>query len=286
MQRERISENVYWFQSEVYAQVTAGAITGPQWAVVIDTLALPEETLAMRAFIEEELSVPVRYVIDTHYHADHSWGNCFFPGATVIGHALTRQVMIEKAPASLESARRHNPVFKQVKIVPPQITFNDGTLVLRVGKKSLILSATPGHSRDGISVLVEEDRVLFAGDSFLPIPYVVDGDLDELSNTIKKIGKMGLENIVQGHGDIILRGEIDESVKENMAYLSAIRKLVRAAMKKRNPTDALAMIDIESCGKSRVLLGGLAQDLHRRNLRWLYKNMAVEEGAPVKEDAG
>ena len=41
MHRERVSENVYWFQSEVYAQVTAGAITGPQWAVVIDTLGNP-----------------------------------------------------------------------------------------------------------------------------------------------------------------------------------------------------------------------------------------------------
>jgi hypothetical protein len=63
MHRERVSENVYWFQSEIYAQVTAGVVTGPQWAVVIDTLALPDEALAMRAFIEEELAVPVRYII-------------------------------------------------------------------------------------------------------------------------------------------------------------------------------------------------------------------------------
>jgi glyoxylase-like metal-dependent hydrolase (beta-lactamase superfamily II) len=287
MHRERISENVYWFQSEIYAQVTAGAITGPQWAVVIDTLALPEETLAMRAFIEEELNVPVRYVINTHYHADHSWGNCFFPGATVMGHALSRQMMNEKAPASLEAARRHNPTFRQVKIVAPQMTFDEGSLVLRVGKKNLIVMQTPGHSRDGISILVEEDRVLFAGDAFLPLPYVVDGDLEELGNTIKKIGKMGLENIIQGHGDIVLRGEIDDAVKDNLAYLAAIRKLVRAAMKKRNPLDALTMIDIESCGKSRVLLGGLAEELHRRNLRYLYKQFIaedVESSQLVKEE--
>jgi cyclase len=280
MHRERISENVYWFQSEIYAQVTAGAITGPQWAVVIDTLALPEETLAMRAFIEEELNVPVRYVINTHYHADHSWGNCFFPGATVMGHALSRQMMNEKAPASLEAARRQNPTFKQVKIVAPQMTFDEGSLVLRVGKKNLIIMQTPGHSRDGISILVEEDRVLFAGDAFLPLPYVVDGDLEELGNTVKKIGKLGLENIIQGHGDIVLRGEIDDAVKENLAYLATIRKLVKAAMKKRNPIDALTMIDIESCGKSRVYLGGLAEELHRRNLRYLYKQYLAEDGEP------
>jgi len=88
IQRERIADNVYSFQSEVYAQVTAGAVIGPSWAVVIDTLALPEETLAIRDFIEQELNVPVRYVIVTHSHADHSWGNCFFPGATIIGHSL------------------------------------------------------------------------------------------------------------------------------------------------------------------------------------------------------
>src|SRR5512146_2910302 len=138
MQRERVSENVYWFQSEIYAQVTAGVVTGPQWAVVIDTLALPDESLAMRAFIEEELAVPVRYVIDTHYHADHSWGNCFFPGATIISHALCRQLMLEKGPLSLEGAKRSNPVFKQVKLVAPQITFDHGELSLRVGKKGLI----------------------------------------------------------------------------------------------------------------------------------------------------
>jgi cyclase len=276
MQRERVSENVYWFQSEIYAQVTAGVVTGPQWAVVIDTLAMPEETLAMRSFIEEELAVPVRYIINTHYHADHSWGNCFFPGATIVTHASYRQLMAEKGVASLEAAKHQNPVFKQVKLVSPHLTFNQGELSMRVGKKNLILIHTPGHSRDGISILIEEDRVLFAGDAFLPLPYIVDGDIDELAASMKKIGKMGLENIVQGHGDIVLRGEIDESVKDNLAYLSNIRKSVRSASKRRNPIDSLAMIDIESCGKSRVLLGGLAEELHRRNLRFLYKQVLTE----------
>jgi len=283
MQRERVSENVYWFQSEIYAQVTAGVVAGPQWAIVIDTLALPEETLAMRSFIEEELSVPVRYVINTHYHADHSWGNCFFPGATIISHTLCREALLEKGAASLEAAKRQNPLFKQVKLTLPHLTFSEGEMALRVGKKNLILFPTPGHSQDGISILIEEDRVLFAGDAFLPLPYVVDGNVDDLVTTIKKIGKMGLENIIQGHGDIILRGEIDDAVKDNLSYISAIRKAVRTATRRRNPMDALAMIDIESCGKSRVFLGGLAEELHRRNLRYLYRVIASEE-VPQEEN--
>jgi cyclase len=278
MKRERVSENVYWFQSEIYVQVTAGVITGPQWATVIDTLAMPEETLAMRGFIEDELNVPVRYIINTHNHADHTWGNCFFPGATIISHAECRRLMNETGQAALEAAKKQNPVFKQVKLVLPHMTFSDGGLTLRVGKKNLILIPTTGHSHDSISILVEEDRVLFAGDAFLPLPYMVDGNIDDLFATIKKIGKMGLENIIQGHGDIILRGEIDDAVKENTAYLTALRKAVRTAAKRKNPMDALAAIDIESCGKSRVYLGGMANDLHKRNVRALYRQVIAEEG--------
>ena len=276
MHRERVSENVFWFQSEVYAQVTAGVIVGPQWAVVIDTLALPEETLGMREFIEHELGVQVRYVINTHYHADHTWGNCFFPGATVIGHAKCRELLIEYGAPSLEGAKKQNPSLRQVKIVPPHLTFASGELTMRVGTKNLVFSQTFGHSEDSISVLVEEDRVLFASDAFMPLPYIVDGDVDELTASIKKIGKMGLENIIQGHGDIILRGEIDAAVKENLNYLNNIKKAVKSAGKRKNVDEYLDTITIESCGKSRVYLGGLAETLHRRNLRTLYRQVNGE----------
>jgi len=279
MQRERVSENVYWFQSDVYAQVTAGVIVGPQWAVVVDTLALPDETLGIRDFIERELSVPVRYVINTHYHADHAWGNCFFPGATVIAHARCRELLEERGRPSLETARKQNNTLRQVKIVLPHMTFSSGELTLRVGKKNLTILSTFGHSQDGISVLVEEDRVLFAGDAFMPLPYVVDGDLEDISASIRKIGRMGLENIIQGHGDIILRGEIEAAVKENLNYLANLKKNVKAALRRRNPEEMLETITIETCGKSRVYLGGLAESLHQRNLRALIQKWSVE-GAP------
>ncbi|MCX6079464.1 MAG: MBL fold metallo-hydrolase [Chloroflexi bacterium] len=271
MHRERVSENVFWFQSELYAQVTAGVIAGPQWAVLIDTLATPEETLLIREFIEHELSLQVRYVINTHYHADHTWGNCFFPGATIVSHSLCRELMHERGVPSLEIAKRQNPSLRQVKIVLPHLTFENGELSLRVGKKNLILSQALGHSSDSISVLVEEDRILFAGDAFMPLPYIVDGNIDELVASIKKIGRMGLENIVQGHGEIVLRGEIEAAVKENLAYLSAIRKHVRIALKRKAPLDYLDEVGIEECSKSRVYLGGLAESLHRHNLRALYR---------------
>jgi len=285
MHRERISENVYWFQSEVYAQVTAGVVVGPQWAVLVDTLALPEESLAIRDFVEKELETEVRYIINTHYHADHTWGNCFFPNAMIMAHAKCRQLLEERGIPAMEEARKQNQIFRQSRIVLPHITFDEGEITLRVGKKNLTIMPAPGHSPDGIMVLVDEDRILFAGDAFMPIPFIVDGDLDEITASIKKISRLGLENIVQGHGDVILRGEIDAAVKENMTYLTNIRKVARAATRRRAALEFLQENGIESCGKSRVYLGGLAEELHHRNLRALYlrEKEAAEKEDPAEE---
>jgi len=277
IQRERIADNVYSFQSDLYVQVNAGAVIGPDWAVVIDTLPYPEESWAIKDFIEQELKVPVRYVILTHYHADHSWGACYFPGALVISSQLTRELLETKGIPSLAKAKEQTSSFQNSHIVLPHMTFSEGKLYLKVGKKTLSLMKLPGHSVDGIGVLIEEDRVLFSGDIFMPIPYIVDGDIDEMAYYLKQIGKMSLENIVQGHGEVVLRGEIEETVKAHLSYLSTLKKYVRRASRRKYPGDFLNEIDVETCGKSRVLLGGMAPELHRRNLFALYMQMFGEE---------
>lgn len=279
MQRERVAENVYWFQSEIYAQVTAGAIVGPQWAVLIDTL-MPQETAEIRDFLENDLMIPVRYIVDTHHHADHAWGNCFFPEATIIGHTRCRDLMLEKSKPALSEAAKENTFYNQISIVPPQITFSSGRLSLRIGKKQIQIFATPGHSEDGISVLLEEDRILFAGDSFMPIPFFVGGNIDQLIETTQNFGQMSLENIIQGHGDIVLRGEIEEYIKSNLNYLRLVQKTVKTALRRKDPLGYLGQQDIELFGKSRVSLGGLSQELHQRNLYWLY--LQETEGAEFK----
>ena len=73
---------------------------------------------------------------------------------------------------SLDEVRKQNIRFRNSKIVLPDITFNDGSLTLRVGKKTLGLFPLPGHAPDNVAVLVEEDRVLFAGDACMPLPYI------------------------------------------------------------------------------------------------------------------
>lgn len=277
MIRERIANNVYWFQSEIYAQVTAGAIIGPDWAILVDTLVVPDETLEMRAYIEENLGVQVRYIINTIYHADHTFGNYFFPGATIISHVLCRKMIMEKNYQTLKSAQEQEPVFKRInKILIPDITIDEGTLSLRIGKRNVDIFATPGASPDGISVLVKEDRVLFAGDAFLPLPNIVEGDVEQLSDTIRSISKMGLENIVQGHGRVILRGEVESASQSNIDYLTKIQKVARTAAKRKDPKKIIDAASVEECGKSRVLMAGLVKELHERNLAVLYQRELAE----------
>jgi len=277
IQQERVAENVYFFQSRVYAEVNAGVVAGPDMAVVIDTLPFPEETMVMRDFIEQELQVPVRYVVNTHYHADHTWGNYLFSGAKVIGHKLGHKLLQEKGAPALERGQENNPSLRSVRIVLPHITFDEGELLIRVGKKTLRIFPLPGHTVDSIAVMVEEDRVLFSGDTKMAVPYIVDGDIDVSIESLNKITRLGLENVVQGHGDIVLRGEVDQVVKDDIDYLNEIRKVVRKASKRKYPLDLLEEVDIEACGKSRVILGGLAEALHQNNLRVLYKQMFGEE---------
>lgn len=283
MQHERIAENVYVFQSSLYAQVTAGVITGPDGAVLIDTLALPEETGDLSAFLERELRVPVRYIINTHYHADHSWGNSFFPGASVISHQLCYEMLGTRGVAALEAEKNENPQLRKVEIILPNLTFEKGELNIQVGKKTLNVFPLPGHSADSLAVLVEEDRILFSGDTFMALPTIVDGNIDDMISSLKRIGKMGLENLVPGHGEIVLRGEIEAALRADLNYLNEIRKAVRSAARRRYPLDILENIHVEDCGKSRVLIAGLAEQLHHRNLIALYRQEygKVPEGSEM-----
>jgi glyoxylase-like metal-dependent hydrolase (beta-lactamase superfamily II) len=273
---ERVADNVYYFQSQQYARVTAGVIAGPDMAVVIDTLAYPEETLEMRSFIEQQLQVPVRYVINTHYHGDHTQGTYLFPGAKVISHSLCYEYLETRAIPALEKQQKTDPSLRNAKVILPHVTFDDGEIGLQVGKKVIKIFPFPGHSFDSVAVLVEEDRVLFSGDTLMTVPFIADGDLEDSINSLKSLPKMGLENIVRGHGDIVLRGEVDEVVEDDINYLNELRKVVKKAQRRKFSLDMLEEIHIEECGKSRILLGGIAEQLHQQNMKALYKQMYGE----------
>lgn len=273
MLRERVSDDIYVFTSEVYAQVTAGVVIYPDGAVLIDTLAFPFETTQIKDFVEKRLGTRVRYLVYTHYHADHTNGAYLFPGVPVVGHRLTRERLDTVGRRGLARARENSPELVNAEVVLPEILLDAGSLLLHLGKKTLQLTAAPGHSPDAISVLLKEDRILFAGDMMMPLPHIVDGDLDTLIHSLQTIPAMGLENVVQGHGELVLRGEIDDAVRSNVKYLECARRKVLAHIKRNRPREAVREIDIESCGKSRIPLNGLVTRLHTANLLSLYDRL-------------
>ena len=273
MLRERVSEDIYVFTSEVYAQVTAGVVIYPDGAVVIDTLAFPFETAEIKDFVEKRLNARVHFLIYTHSHADHTNGAYLFPEAQIISHRLARERLDSIGRQSLAKAKQQTPELASVEIMLPTVLLEQGRLNLHLAKKTLQLFPTPGHSPDAISVLLKEDRILFAGDMMMPLPHFVDGDPDELAHSMASIPAMSLENVVQGHGELVLRGEIDDAVRSNLKYLENVRRKVEQAVKRGRPRAAMREIDIESCGKSRIPLNGQVTQLHTANMLAMYDRL-------------
>lgn len=269
MQRERVTHDIFVFTSDLYAQVTAGLIVTDQGAVLVDTLAYPQETKQIKVFVEQRLNTEILYVINTHYHADHTTGTYLFPHAQVVGHSRCYTLLNTRGRESLEHAQASAPELREVALVLPTITFEVGEFTLRVGNKTLLLWATPGHSPDSIVCLVKEDQVLFGGDTIMPIPYFVDGDVDSFLKSLEMLSRMSFDHIVQGHGEVVLRGEIEEKFESDITYLRKLNEAVERALNAKQPDVALAAIDLERCGKSRVFLNGRVEQLHRQNVAML-----------------
>src|SRR5579862_7319316 len=146
MQRDRVADDTYVFTSEIYAQVTAGALITSRGAVLIDTLLYPSETRSIKTFLEDRLGCPITYVINTHYHADHTYGTCLFPHATVVSHSLCYDLLDTRGREGLAQAQGSFSEFNALEVILPNMLFSDGVLNLQVGDKTLQLWHTPGHS--------------------------------------------------------------------------------------------------------------------------------------------
>lgn len=273
MYRERVSENIHVFTSELYAQVTAGVVATTEGAIVIDTLPFPSEAKFLAAFVERRCPGGARYVVLTHHHADHTYGAYLFPEAEVVAHARCRQMLKEMGETALIRSKEEAPELEEVELRLPEVTFDGGGLSLHLGGKTVRLIASPGHTWDSIIAYVEEDRVLFAADTIMPVPTIAGGDPDALKRSLTQVLGLPLENIVQGHGEVVLRGETRDVVENSIAYLERIQAKVEKVIQSGQPRDALLKTGIERCGLSRIPLNGLVQRLHTANLLALYDKM-------------
>ena len=276
MLKERVADDIYVFTSELYVKGMAGAIFTSQGVAVIDTLLFPEETSELLDLVRRKSRSKVLYVINTHSHSDHVYGNYLFEGAEVIAHELCRQTLQKHGEEGLNEAKERILELAEVQLRLPSITFTK-ELTLRLGNKTLRLMHRPGNTPDSIVVYIREDKVLFAGDTVMPVPYIVDGDRLELMESLRAIGKLTMDNIVQGHGGVILRGEVKATLNSSIAYLDTIYERVQREVEAGASKDELRRIGIEDCGKSRIPLDGMVQDLHRANLEVLYDQLTSRE---------
>jgi glyoxylase-like metal-dependent hydrolase (beta-lactamase superfamily II) len=274
MQRERVAEEIYCFTSDLYLQATASAIVTPEGVVIIDTMPFPEETREMLRFLKRRTKNDVFYVVLTHHHSDHTYGTCFLPGE-VIAHEYCRRTLARYGQQILRADQAQNPELNEVRVKLPEVVFEQGTLSLHVGKKTITLLHTPGHSSDSISAYVREDKVLFAGDLVMPVPYIVGGDRQAMRRSLQQIGDLALDNIVQGHGSVLLRGEIPEALETSCQYLDTIEHKVKEALDSGQPRSVLSEVDVEQCHKSRIPLNGMVEALHQNNLAHLYDELSA-----------
>jgi cyclase len=275
---DRIADDIYVLMSDSYAQVTSTVLTTPAGAIIIDTMPFPADAKQVLAFVESKLGPhSVRYVIMTHHHADHVYGTYLFSDALVIAQDECRRSLARYGQAQLDRAKRETPALAPVHLRLPDMTFLR-ELHLHLSHRHLHLFHTPGHSPDAIGIHIPEEKAVIAGDTVMPVPYIAGGSHAQLRSSLLAIRALKPSFVVQGHGDVLLRGEVNETIDSSVAYLDAIVEKVRQIVDRGQPASKLKAIDIEDCGKSRIPLDGLVAKLHLENLVTLYREFAKPKG--------
>ncbi len=274
MRRERVSDDIYVFTSDLYAQVTASAIVTREGIVVVDTLPFGVETQEMIDCLNALGMGPIKYLINTHWHGDHTNGNYLFDDSVeLVCHKRCQAMLRDYGQEAIDEAKETTPLLEDAELRVPDIVFEDGHLVLHVGNKSIEMALTPGHTLDSTVAYVREDKVLLAADTVMPVPYFVWGDRRRFIESLNYLRTYNLESIVQGHGEVLLRGEIPIAIDSSIAYLNTIEEEVSRIVAEGKGEDALEELTIDVCGKSRIPLNGLVQDLHSANIHSLYTEL-------------
>jgi glyoxylase-like metal-dependent hydrolase (beta-lactamase superfamily II) len=190
--------------------LTIGAVVGDDGVLLVDTRASHRQAQELLDDLTVLTDLPVRWVVNTHYHWDHCWGNALFRTAEIWGHENTRLALLERGEVARLQVLEYLPVehheaVRQVEIIPPEYTFSD-RVSIDIGRAVDLRYHGRGHTDSDISVVAS--GVLFAGDLVEEAGPPAFGDAYPLDwpNTLEVLLDHVEGPVVPGHGDPVDRG--------------------------------------------------------------------------------
>jgi glyoxylase-like metal-dependent hydrolase (beta-lactamase superfamily II) len=220
----------------------AGFVVGDDSVLVIDSFLYPDATRALVAEIHRLTPKPIRYVVNTHYHADHTGGDQVFrdAGATIIAHRNVR-AWVRTENIHLFGDRITPELKARIEALPlPDVTTTTG-LTIWLGSRKVEVKTVLGHTGGDLTVFVPDAKVLFTGDLLwrkIP-PNLIDGSVKEWAATDADFAAMpdAADMVfVPGHGDV---ADLKD-VRDFRRYLLDLRRLVTEGRKAELKGDALA----------------------------------------------